>query len=1300
MLGWRLRTEQVVEDDERTQRLLDELELAFAELSAALNRWIEGIVLFPKALEILEGWCRTLNTEQCKTFERKQKELAGEPQSSVLWGIKPRFQSPTNWQAAIDCLNMMGVAEEPQLPSALEEHLLAAIDAIYDTFTAEHGREQVLGADDLFPIIIYAIVHAQEVPDLPVHIEMVQRMVDQSSKGAYYSITLYSAVQYIGQLERPVDTGSSEPEPELESVLEPQLKPELEPEPEPGLTLEVDSGRVNVTQETEGEASEGGDTAGLLDDGFMAIVESGTLAVQGRRRCTVGGLRLGIESDSGAQPAGASRQSGLSLDLGRPRTMLLTLPAKRAFMIIVEGSLSHFVVEDAAVISSVISSVKSEIADGAAGSSPHATEVVEPATPRLTSCADGNSTMVKLVFALADIDRDGFLNHSDCSELARRTDSPGGLPAKEYAQLCAKVQVEGEIGLLPRDLFCVYCKLGLGDLQKDFGLMKLDTPLPELILRATYHESKVEVAEGGAGVVCNDEMVVTKVTTGGACMAAHVKHGMQLVSFGGGGETIWTDVAGPMTWKDLKSMVGETARPWVFTFGFSKASDLQAKELLAAHSAVSDQASARTIAKQLLERLKLDINVVTLKSLRLLESLLKRAKQAGAGELHMAANTVCRAKVAELRFFGRQDPEGCPDNPGKPAALIKACAIRCFDLLSEPIPHAHDSPVARSSILRGTFMVADEQQETSDSDIDLFVGLVMEGLGMTEEAAAEMCSSMDITAKWDMIKAHADTVDFDKALFKRDLKNQILSELDQSSADPGAAHDVARRLAFCITCDELELRGHHDMLSMVSKELNVEVYGTDSAWNLEGGTKEFTQYRTNITLMGVTWSLNTRWSHLEALEKKLRQAFEALPKKERLGRRQLPTLRDATQQDSEGRMRRVGSSKLNIKSWVNKTNEGLVELRSAAASRYLQTLCEDPGALKTVKLLDFLLPKESHEVEEWAPLQRKSSQSGGSREELTATGIEDEADLEEEEDLPEPTELDASLLGDEPQFYTDNFAIDEQCIEATEMSTNQLIARLTSTRTQGSDGQDLAAEHHQFVKAFLATFRSLMTPLKLLAKIWQRSLVPCDGAEAVPLSKILTDQYLRDQAVLGSYVSVAAASDDAEVEEDADAGHRSTTQLLAMYVTTVNSRVLIALRQWILEYYAVDFHPDRALQASLLGFTQSLYARGFMEDSAELQTCWDRARRGYRASLMGDRSYLSFLRKEKSSQLNSTFSPMRGDVAHSSSRRKNKPPPPPILPSTIRLQVTSTRQALFDDSRRGQPTTVVRTLPIICLLRG
>eukprot|EP01049_Picozoa_sp_SAG25_P016292 SAG25_NODE_3671_length_1005_cov_0.966887_1_plen_37_part_10 len=37
-----MRTEQVVEDDERTQRLLDELELAFAELSAALNRWIEG----------------------------------------------------------------------------------------------------------------------------------------------------------------------------------------------------------------------------------------------------------------------------------------------------------------------------------------------------------------------------------------------------------------------------------------------------------------------------------------------------------------------------------------------------------------------------------------------------------------------------------------------------------------------------------------------------------------------------------------------------------------------------------------------------------------------------------------------------------------------------------------------------------------------------------------------------------------------------------------------------------------------------------------------------------------------------------------------------------------------------------------------------------------------------------------------------------------------------------------------------------------------------------------------------------
>jgi hypothetical protein len=69
------------------------------------------------------------------------------------------------------------------------------------------------------------------------------------------------------------------------------------------------------------------------------------------------------------------------------------------------------------------------------------------------------------------------------------------------------------------------------------------------------------------------------------------------------------------------------------------------------------------------------------------------------------------------------------------------------------------------------------------------------------------------------------------------------------------------------------------VLAAVAAGLRVEVHGTNAAW--ADGEKTFTQYRTELSLFGTAWSVDTRWSHLEAVEKKLAKAYADLEKKVR-----------------------------------------------------------------------------------------------------------------------------------------------------------------------------------------------------------------------------------------------------------------------------------------------------------------------------------------------------------------------------------------------------------------------------------
>jgi hypothetical protein len=80
----------------------------------------------------------------------------------------------------------------------------------------------------------------------------------------------------------------------------------------------------------------------------------------------------------------------------------------------------------------------------------------------------------------------------------------------------------------------------------------------------------VEVHDGGAGFVCDDQLIVTKVQRGKASEAAGLQPGMQLHSFQG------TQVKGLATgavsgtavdWASVKQLVQTTPKPWCFSFG-------------------------------------------------------------------------------------------------------------------------------------------------------------------------------------------------------------------------------------------------------------------------------------------------------------------------------------------------------------------------------------------------------------------------------------------------------------------------------------------------------------------------------------------------------------------------------------------------------------------------------------------------------------------------------------------------------------------------------------------------------------
>ena len=298
-------------------------------------------------------------------------------------------------------------------------------------------------------------------------------------------------------------------------------------------------------------------------------------------------------------------------------------------------------------------------------------------------------------------------------------------------------------------------------------------------------------------------------------------------------------------------------------------------------------------------------------------------------------------------------------------------------------------------------------------------------------------------------------MNFAMALKRHELAENICGDLIDA---PGIAKAlVAEKLAYCILrqseLGDNEVSSDAHVIGAVAKEIKIEVF--ESAAAFESGKKMYTQYKIEVLLCNATWVVLTRWSRLELLEKTIIKALHGKPRYLSM----LPKLK-------KGKAK-VGSGMKNLKSWVRPTDEQLVEMRRIAAGRYIGELCAMPEIMQLAVFLQFLLPVNVQDV-------------SGTMRAARAMTI---GKIVLAEELPPAATWDPAWLGDGRPVWDDHEAIAESPLDMSMVSVNQLIVKLTSSK--GHEAADM-----EFLKIFFATYRTFLTPRRLLGLLWQRALVP------------------------------------------------------------------------------------------------------------------------------------------------------------------------------------------------------------------
>lgn len=165
-------------------------------------------------------------------LRRQTSRFASSPQSSEVWGIRPKLQSSTGFAAAAAVLHeLVGPAAggELPLPSATAAAVVSCVESVLSTFEAEQPAGTVAGADDIFPVLVFVLGHAGVAEYLGLAVSIATVIVPLTGQTGYYLTMFQAALEFLAfQLDGPT-TGQLDEVAPLLAASEEQL-PALEGE--------------------------------------------------------------------------------------------------------------------------------------------------------------------------------------------------------------------------------------------------------------------------------------------------------------------------------------------------------------------------------------------------------------------------------------------------------------------------------------------------------------------------------------------------------------------------------------------------------------------------------------------------------------------------------------------------------------------------------------------------------------------------------------------------------------------------------------------------------------------------------------------------------------------------------------------------------------------------------------------------------------------------------------------------------------------------------------------------------------
>ena len=220
--------------------LSDEQEKTVRSVVAA---WVEAMVLEMEGGKdgsrggaLLWRCCATTARGWLPSTEDLEQNLSGlrhRAQAEAPFEVRKKLVAADGWQSAVDELDRMdgggllgpaaaaaaeagstALVDPPLPPAEMLSAVLAAIAAIYAAPTSAASKLDAIGADDLMPVLSYALAQCSVGGALGICAEWIQKLADppllMDGQPAYYFITFCSALNYLARYkDEPAQAGAS-----------------------------------------------------------------------------------------------------------------------------------------------------------------------------------------------------------------------------------------------------------------------------------------------------------------------------------------------------------------------------------------------------------------------------------------------------------------------------------------------------------------------------------------------------------------------------------------------------------------------------------------------------------------------------------------------------------------------------------------------------------------------------------------------------------------------------------------------------------------------------------------------------------------------------------------------------------------------------------------------------------------------------------------------------------------------------------------------------------------------------------